>query len=69
MPTSLNGAVETIWKNDMEDVAGTGVRHDYSDPCHGTSLMLYVLLPLKVGHIPQGLAQILLVLELVTRGA
>src|SRR5215510_14952275 len=63
--TSLYGAVETIWKHDMEEVAALVFVTTILIPAMEMSLMLYVLLPLKLGHMPQGLAQILQVLQWV----
>ena len=63
--TSLYGAVETIWKHDMEAVAALVFVTTILIPAMEMSLMLYVLLPLKLGHMPQGLAQILRVLQSV----
>jgi paraquat-inducible protein A len=63
--TSLYGAVETIWKRDMEDVAALVFVTTILIPAMEMSLMLYVLLPLKLGHVPQGLAKILRVLQSV----
>ena len=63
--TSLYGAVETIWKNDMEGVAALVFVTTILVPAMELSLMLYVLLPLKLGQMPQGLAQILRVLQSV----
>jgi paraquat-inducible protein A len=63
--TSLYGAVGTIWKNDMEGVAALVFVTTILVPAMELSLMLYVLLPLKLGQMPQGLAQILRVLQSV----
>src|SRR6185295_1781990 len=63
--TSLYGAVETIWKHDMEDVAALVFVTTILIPAMEMSLMLYVLLPLKLGQMPQGLAQMLRVLHSV----
>jgi paraquat-inducible protein A len=63
--TSLYGAVETIWKNDMEGVAALVFITTILIPALELSLMLYVLLPLKLGQVPQGLAPILRVLQSV----
>jgi paraquat-inducible protein A len=63
--TSLYGAVETIWKHDMEEVAALVFVTTILIPAMEMSLMLYVLLPLKLGQMPQGLAQILRVLQSV----
>jgi paraquat-inducible protein A len=63
--TSLYGAVETIWKNDMEGVAALVFVTTILIPAMEMSLILYVLLPLKLGQMPQGLAPILRVLQLV----
>ena len=63
--TSLYGAVETIWKQEMEGVAALVFVTTILIPALEMSLMLYVLLPLKLGQMPQGLAQILRVLQSV----
>jgi paraquat-inducible protein A len=63
--TSLYGAVETIWKHDMEEVAALVFVTTILIPAMEMSLMLYVLLPLKLGQMPQGLALILRVLQSV----
>ena len=63
--TSLYGAVETIWKHDMEEVAALVFVTTILIPAMEISLMLYVLLPLKLGQMPRGLAQILRVLQSV----
>ena len=63
--TSLYGAVETIWKHDMEEVAALVFVTTILIPAMEMTLMLYVLLPLKFGHMPEGLAQILRVLQSV----
>lgn len=63
--TSLYGAVEAIWKNDMEVVAALVFITTILIPAVELSLMLYVLLPVKLGQVPQGLAPILRVLQSV----
>jgi paraquat-inducible protein A len=63
--TSLYGAVESIWNNDMEGVAALVFITTILIPAVELSLMLYVLLPLKMGQVPQGLAPILRVLQSV----
>jgi paraquat-inducible protein A len=63
--TSLYGAVEAIWKNDMEGVAALVFITTILIPAVELSLMLYVLLPVKLGQVPQGLAPILRVLKSV----
>jgi paraquat-inducible protein A len=63
--TSLYGAVEMIWKNDMEGVAALVFITTILIPAAQLCLMLYVLLPLKLGQVPQGLAPILRVLQSV----
>jgi paraquat-inducible protein A len=63
--TSLYGAVEMIWKNDMEGVAALVFITTILIPAVQLSLMLYVLLPLKLGQVPQGLASILRLLQSV----
>ena len=52
--TSLYGAVETIWKNDMEGVAALVFVTTILVPAMEMSLMLYVLLPLKLGQDAAG---------------
>jgi len=63
--TSLYGAVEMIWKNDMEGVAALVFITTILIPAAQLCLMLYVLLPLKLGQVPQGLAPVLRVLQSV----
>ena len=63
--TSLYGAVETIWKNGMVFVAALVFVTTILLPALEISLMLYVLLPLKLGQMPQGLAPILRLLQSV----
>ncbi len=63
--TSLYGAVETIWKNGMVFVAALVFVTTILLPALEMTLMLYVLLPLKLGQVPQGLAPILRVLQSV----
>lgn len=63
--TSLYGAVETIWKDDMEGVAALVFVTTILIPALEMSLMLCVLLPLKLGQLPHGLAPILRVLQKV----
>ena len=63
--TSLYGAVETIWKSDMEGVAALVFITTILIPAVELSLMLYVLLPLKLGQLPQGLAPTLRLLQSV----
>ena len=63
--TSLYGAVEMIWNNDMEGVAALVFVTTILIPAAELSLMLYVLLPLKFGKVPEGLASILRVLRSV----
>lgn len=63
--TSLYGAVETVWNNDMQAVAALVFITTILIPALELSLMLYVLLPLKLGQAPQGLASILRVLRSV----
>ena len=63
--TSLYGAVEAIWKNGMFFVAALVFVTTILIPALELSLMLYVLLPLKLGQVPQGLAPILRVLQSV----
>ena len=63
--TSLYGAVEMIWMNDMEVVAALVFITTILIPAVEISLRLYVLLPLKLGQVPQGLAPILRLLQSV----
>jgi paraquat-inducible protein A len=63
--TSLYGAVEAIWKNGMFFVAALVFVTTILIPAVELSLMLYVLLPLKLGQLPQGLAPILRLLQSV----
>ena len=63
--TSLYGAVESIWKNDMEGVASLVFATTILIPAVEISLMLYVLLPLKFGRLPGELAAILRILQSV----
>lgn len=63
--TSLYGAVETIWMNGMVAVASLVFVTTILIPAMEMSLMLYVLLPLKLGQVPQGLVPILRVLQSV----
>ncbi len=61
--TSLYGAVEAIWKNGMVFVAALVFVTTILIPALELSLMLYVLVPLKLGQMPQGLASILRLLQ------
>ena len=63
--TSLYGAVEAIWNNGMFFVAALVFVTTILIPAVELSLMLYVLLPLKLGQVPQGLAPILRLLQSV----
>lgn len=63
--TSLYGAVESIWKNDMEGVAALVFVTTILIPVMELSLMLYVLLPLKFGRLPGEFASILRILHFV----
>lgn len=63
--TSLYGAIETVWKSDMEGVAALVFITTILIPALELSLMLYVLLPLKLGQVPQGLTSILRILQSV----
>lgn len=63
--TSLYGAVESIWDNDMEGVASLVFVTTILIPAVEISLMLYVLLPLKFGRLPGELASILRILQSV----
>jgi paraquat-inducible protein A len=63
--TSLYGAVESIWKNDMEDVASLVFATTILIPAVEISLMLYVLVPLKFGRLPGEMSAILRILQSV----
>jgi len=63
--TSLYGAVESIWKNDMEDVASLVFATTILIPAVEISLMLYVLVPLKFGRLPGEVSAILRILQSV----
>lgn len=63
--TSLYGAVESIWNNDMEGVASLVFATTILIPAVEISLMLYVLLPLKFGRLPGEMAPILRILHSV----
>jgi paraquat-inducible protein A len=63
--TSLYGAVESIWKNDMEDVALLVFATTILIPAVEISLMLYVLVPLKFGRLPGEMSAILRILQSV----
>jgi paraquat-inducible protein A len=63
--SSLYGAVETIWNNDMEGVAALVFATTILIPAVEISLMLYVLLPLKFGRLPGELRPILRILQSV----
>jgi paraquat-inducible protein A len=63
--TSLYGAIETVWNNDMQGVAALVFITTILIPAMELSLMLYVLLPLKLGQVPQGMVPILRTLQSV----
>jgi len=63
--TSLYGAVHIIWEEGMEGVAALVFATTILIPALELSLMTYVLLPLKLGQMPQGLASILRILQTV----
>jgi paraquat-inducible protein A len=63
--TSLYGAVESIWKNDMEGVASLVFATTILIPAVEISLMLYVLVPLKFGRLPGEMSAILRILQSV----
>jgi paraquat-inducible protein A len=63
--TSLYGAVESIWNNDMEGVAALVFATTILIPAVEITLMLYVLVPLKFGRLPGELAPILRILQSV----
>jgi paraquat-inducible protein A len=63
--SSLYGAVEKIWDNDMEGVAALVFGTTILIPALEISLMLYVLLPLKFGRLPGEMASILRFLQSV----
>ncbi len=50
--TSLYGAVERIWDNDMQGVAALVFGTTIMIPATEIALMLYLLLPLKFGWLP-----------------
>ena len=62
---SLIGAVDIIWDEGMIGVASLVFLTTILIPALELSLMIYVLLPLKFGQTPQGLAPILRVLQTV----
>ena len=61
--TSLFGAVDIIWKEGMKGVAALVFVTTILIPALELSLMTYVLLPLKLGRVPKGLATILRILH------
>lgn len=63
--TSLYGAVESIWENDMKGVASLVFATTILIPAVEIALMLYVLVPLKCGRLPVELASILRILQSV----
>jgi|SRR5215510_3258025 len=63
--TSLYGAVESIWNNDMEGVASLVFATTILIPAVEISLMLYVLLQLKFGRLPGELRSILRIMQSV----
>jgi len=63
--TSLYGAVESIWNNDMEGVASLVFATTILIPGVEISLMLYVLLQLKFGRLPGELRSILRIMQSV----
>ncbi len=63
--TSLYGAVEKIWDNDMEGVAALVFGTTILIPALEISLMLYVLVPLKFGRLPGEMTSILRFLQSV----
>ncbi|SRR6266852_3332264 len=63
--TSLYGAVESIWKNDMEGVASLVFATTILIPAVEISLMLYVLVPLKFERLPRKMSAILRILQSV----
>ena len=63
--TSLYGAVHIIWEEGMKGVAALVFITTILIPALELSLMTYVLLPLKLGQMPQGLALILRALHSV----
>jgi paraquat-inducible protein A len=63
--TSLYGAVESIWNNNMEGVAALVFATTILIPAVEITLMLYVLVPLKFGRLPGELAPILRILQSV----
>ena len=63
--TSLYGAVERIWDNDMQGVAALVFITTILIPAMEISLMLYLLFPLKFGWLPGETKLILRVLQSV----
>jgi len=63
--TSLYGAVERIWDNNMEGVAALVFGTTILIPAMEISMMLYLLLPLKFGWLPEEAKSILRVLQSV----
>jgi len=63
--TSLYGAVERIWDNHMEGVAALVFGTTILIPAMEISLMLYLLLPLKFGWLPEEAKSILRILQFV----
>ena len=63
--TSLYGATHMMWDEEMPDVAALVFLTTILVPAAEIALMLYILLPLKLGWVPQGLAPILRFLQSV----
>ncbi|HXX76098.1 MAG TPA: paraquat-inducible protein A [Nitrospiraceae bacterium] len=63
--TSLYGAVERIWDNNMEGVAALVFGTTILIPAMEISMMLYLLLPLKFGWLPEEAKSILRILQSV----
>jgi paraquat-inducible protein A len=63
--TSLFGATNAIWDEGMKGVAALVFLTTILIPALELALMAYVLLPLKLGWMPQGLPSILRVLQSV----
>ena len=56
--TTLFGAVRTLWDEDMHSVAGLVFTTTILMPALEIAALLYLLLPLKLGRVPAGLAPV-----------
>ena len=63
--TTLYGTVRTLWDQDMESVAGLVFVTTILMPALGIGTFLYMLLPLKLGHVPRGLPAVFRVMHAV----